>query len=379
MKRARLFTPGPTAVPPEVLETQARPLVHHRTDEFKKAHLDVLAGLQYVMRTQNPVAVLASSGSGAMEAVVVNLTAPGEKVIVTELGKFSERWREIATAYGVEVVSVSSEWGQPVSPDRVSEAFERHPDATVLLTTHSETSTGVLQDVEAFARIAHDRGALIGVDGITSIACHDVRTDDWGLDALVGGAQKGVMIPPGLGFVAISPAAIAKMKRARHPVYYFDLLAAVEKAQVGDTPFTPAISLVFALQRALEMIREEGIERVVARHAANAGAVRAAVRAMGLELLASVPSNATTAVVAPEDRAGDITKTMEHTYGVKIAGGQARLKGKIFRLGHLGYYGATDMYTMIAALEATLCDLGIREGFGPGVEALRRSYAAGGE
>lgn len=379
MKRARLFTPGPTAVPPEVLETQARPLVHHRTDEFKKAHLDVLDGLRYVMRTRNPVVVLASSGSGAMEAVVVNLTAPGEKVIVTEMGKFSERWREIATAYGVEVVSVSCEWGRPVSPEEVSEAFERHPDATVLLTTHSETSTGVLQDVEAFARIAHDRGALIGVDGITSIGCHDVRTDDWGLDALVGGAQKGVMIPPGLGYVALSEAAIAKMKRGRHPVYYFDLLAAVEKAQAGDTPFTPAISLVFALQRALQMIREEGLEQVVARHAANAGAVRAAVVAMELELLASAPSNATTAVIAPEGRAGDITKTMEHTYGVKIAGGQARLKGKIFRLGHLGYYSATDMYTMIAALEATLCDLGIRDGFGAGVEALRRSYATGGE
>jgi aspartate aminotransferase-like enzyme len=169
------------------------------------------------------------------------------------------------------------------------------------------------------------------------------------------------------------------MKRGRHAVYYFDLIAAVEKAQSGDTPYTPAISLVFALQRALEMIREEGIDRVIARHAANAGAVRAAVGAMRLGLFASVPSNATTAVVVPDGRAGDVTRRMEHTYGVKIAGGQARLKGRIIRLGHLGYYYPTDMYTLISALEATLCDLGMAGAFGRGVEALQRSYAGGGE
>lgn len=378
MKRARLFTPGPTAVPPEVLEAQARPMPHHRTAEFKEAYLEVIEGLRYLLQTKNAIVVHASSGSGAMESVVVNLTAPGETVIVTETGKFGERWSEIARAYGVEVVSLAPEWGTPVAPDEVKAAFEAHPDARVLLTTHSETSTGVLQDVESFARIAHDAGALIAVDGITSIGAHDVRTDEWGLDALVGGSQKGVMIPPGMGYVALSKAAIERMQGERHPSYYFDLVTAVKKAEGGDTPFTPAISLVLALQASLRMIREEGLENVIARHAANAGAVRAAVTAMGLELFASSPSNAVTAVRAPEGRAGDITKAMERDYGVKIAGGQARLSGKIIRLGHLGYYFPVDMYTMISALEATLHSLGIVDTFGRGVEALRESYAAGG-
>lgn len=378
MKRARLFTPGPTAVPPEVLETQARPLIHHRTPEFRQALRDVTEGLRYVMQTENPVVVLAATGTGAMESVVVNLTRPGEKVIVTEAGKFSQRWREIAQAHGIEVVSVAAEWGTPVVSEQVAAAFDANPGVAVLFATHSETSTGVLMDVASFAEIAHAHGALIAVDGITSIVAHDVRTDEWGLDALVGGAQKGVMIPPGLGYVALSRAAVDKMRAGRHPAYYFDLVKAVDAAADGDTPFTPAISLVFALQRALEMLRDEGIENVIARHAANAAAVRAAVHAMGLEVFASSPSNATTAVRPPEGTAGDITKHMEQAYGVKIAGGQAKLKGKIIRLGHLGHYFPVDMLTMVGALEATLADLGIAETSARGIEALHQSYAGGG-
>ncbi len=377
MKQARLFTPGPTAVPAEVLETQAQPLIHHRTQAFRDALAGVMRDLQYVMRTKNPVVVLTASGSGAMEAVVVNLTARGEKVIVTELGKFSERWREIAQAYGVEVVSVKAEWGTPVMPDQVEEAFRRNSDAKVLFTTHSETSTGVLQDVAAFAQIAHQHKALIVVDGITSIGCHDVDTDGWGLDAMVGGSQKGMMIPPGLAFVSLSDAAVARMGSPRHGVYYFDLLKAVRSAEKSDTPYTPAISLVLALARALEMIRDEGLESVIARHTANAGAVRAAVSAMGLELLASVPSNATTAVVPPEGAAGEITRMMEHEHDVKIAGGQATLKGRIVRLGHIGHYNAGDMKTMITAFEAVCRELGIVEATGPGVKALDAFYRTG--
>lgn len=377
MKRARLFTPGPTAVPPEVLEAQARPMIHHRTDEFRAALQEVTDGLRTIMKTGNKVVVTASSGSGAMEAAVVNLTQPGEKVIVTEIGKFSQRWREIAEAYGVEVVSIDAEWGNAVPPDAVAAAFAQHPDATVLFTTHSETSTATLQDVEAFATIAHEHGALIAVDGITSIGCHDVRTDEWGLDALVGGSQKGVMIPPGLAYISLSEAAVAKMERGRHPSYYFDMVKGVEKAKENDTAFTPAITLVFALQAALQMMRDEGIDNIIARHADNADAVRAAVNAIGLELLSSAPSNAVTAVMAPEGHAADIIKRMEHNYGVKVAGGQAQLKGKIIRLGHLGYYYPVDMYTMIAALEAALCDLGLRDDFGAGVEALQEAYGEG--
>jgi len=375
MRTPKLFTPGPTAVPAEVLETQARPLIHHRTEEFRRAHVAAMQGLQYILRTKNPVVILTASGSGGMEAAVVNLTKPGETVVVAEAGKFSERWREIAAAYGLNVVAAKADYGRVVSPAAVEEAFRTHPGASVLFATHSETSTGVLMDVAAFAKVAHAHGALIAVDAITSAGAHDVLTDDWELDAVVGGSQKGVMIPPGLAYVALSERATAKMRAGRHAVYYLDLLKAVASAEKGDTPYTPAITLVLALERALELIREEGIEHVIARHDANARATRAAVTAMGLKLLAEVPSNATTAVLTPGDAAGKITRHIEKTYGVKIAGGQGAVQGKIVRIGHLGDYRESDMYTVITAFEATLNDLAIVPTFGRGVEALRASYA----
>lgn len=374
MKNARLFTPGPTAVPPEVLEALGRPLIHHRTDEFRAAHREIMDNLRYIMRTDNPVAVLTTSGSGAMEAAVVNLTRPGDKVMATVNGKFSNRWAVIAGRYGVETVTVETEWGTPVTPAQLRRAFEDNPGVSVLFTTHSETSTAVLQDMEAFAGIAREHGALIVVDGITSVGAHDVRADDWGLDAVVGGSQKGVMTPPGLAYISLSPRAIARMEEGRHPCFYLDLLAAVKSADKGDTPYTPAIALFFGLQRALRMMRNEGIENVVARHARNAGAVRAAVAALGLGLLSSSsPSNAVTAVVPPAGTAPEIVKRMERFYGVKVAGGQDRLKGKIFRLGHLGYYDTSDMHALIMALEGALIDLEITKRFGAGLDALHES------
>jgi aspartate aminotransferase-like enzyme len=212
-------------------------------------------------------------------------------------------------------------------------------------------------------------------DAITSAGCHDVRTDEWGLDAVVGGSQKGVMIPPGLGYVSLSERALARMKEKRHAVYYFDLLKAAKQAETGDTPYTPAITLVLALRCALDMMREEGIEQIVARHELNARAVRTAVKAMGMKLVASVPSNATTAVWTPGDSSGKITRHIEKRYGVKIAGGQGTLKGKIVRIGHLGAYFESDMYTVVSAFEATLNDLGLATTFGKGIEALRGVYA----
>jgi aspartate aminotransferase-like enzyme len=374
MKKAKLFTPGPTAVPPEVLETMGRPLMHHRTEPFRAAHREVIENLRYIMRTQNPVAVLTSSGTGAMEAAVVNLTCPGDKILATVNGKFSNRWALIARRYGVETLTLESEWGEPVTTEQLENTFAENPGIKVLFTTHSETSTAVLQDVAAFSQVAHRHGALIVVDGITSVGAHDVRTDEWELDGLVGGSQKGVMTPPGVAYISLSQRAIAKIEDGRQPCYYFDLLSAVKKAESGDTPFTPAITLFLALQTALQIMRDEGIENVVARHAANASAVRAATTALGLELLASSPSNAVTAVVAPEGLAADIVKTMENKYSVKIAGGQEQLKGKIIRLGHLGYYEQSDMQTMIAALESTLIDLGVATQYGAGLTALRDSY-----
>jgi aspartate aminotransferase-like enzyme len=375
MRTPKLFTPGPTAVPAEILETQARPLIHHRSEEFREAHLAVIKGLQYILRTEGPVCVLTASGSGAMEAAVVNLTRPGDTVIVTEVGKFSERWREIAEAYGMKVVSLKCEPGDIVTPAQVDEAFQKNPGATVLFATHSETSTGVLLDVKEMARVAKAHGALIAVDAITSAGCHDVRIDDWGLDAVVGGSQKGVMIPPGLAYVSLSERALGRIQEKRHGVHYFDLLKAVKQAEKGETPYTPAITLFLALRRALDMMREEGIEQIVARHDRNARGVRAAVKAMGLALVAKVPSNATTAVWTPGDSSGRITKHIEKRYGAKIAGGQGVLKGKIVRIGHLGAYFEEDMYTVVTAFEATLNDLGLAKQFGAGVDALRNVYA----
>lgn len=375
MRTPKLFTPGPTAVPAEILETQARPLIHHRTEEFREALMEATKGLQYILRTNGPVPILAASGSGAMEAAVLNLTKPGDTVVVTEVGKFSERWREIGDVFGMKVASVTCEPGQIVTPAQVDEAFKKNPGAAALFCTHSETSTGVLLDVKEMARVAHAHDALVVVDAITSAGCHDVLTDDWGLDAVVGGSQKGVMIPPGLGYVSLSERAMQRMQEKRHAVYYFDLLKAAKLAEKGDTPYTPAITLVLALRRALDMMREEGIERIVARHELNARGVRAAVTAMGMKLVASVPSNATTAVWTPGDSSGKITKHMEKRYGCKIAGGQGSLKGKIVRIGHLGAYFEEDMYTVVTAFEATLNDLGLAKTFGSGIEALRAVYA----
>jgi len=313
-----------------------------------------------------------------MEAAVANLTRRGEKVLVPVCGKFGQRWSEIASAYGLKVVKVEAEWGRVVTKEAVQEAFAANEGITALFITHCETSTGVLQDVEGMAAVAKRRGALVVVDAITSLLANEVDPEGWGLDAVVGGSQKGFMVPPGLSFLSLGPEARARLDRSDHPRYYLDLRAALKAYEKDDTPYTPAISLVTALGEALAMIREEGREALLERHERNASAVRAAVRALGLELLAEVPANAVTAVVAPEGRAGEITKTMEERYGVKIAGGQGKLKGKIIRLGHLGFYDRSDICTLVSAFEATLFDLGLLESPGRGIEAALTVLAESG-
>lgn len=378
-EKKRLFTPGPTEVPPRVLRALSQPLLHHRTPCFQEMLTEATEGLRYVYRTENPVLILACSGTGAMEAAVANLTAQGEKVIVTVSGKFGQRWFEIASAYGLEVVKVEAEWGRVVPAGAVADAFAANEDASVLFTTHCETSTGVLQDVKNFASLARERGALVVVDAITSLCANEVDTDGWGLDVVVGGAQKGFMIPPGLSFLSLSARARERMEKSDHPRYYLDLSRALQAAEQNGTPFTPAISLVVALNEALAMIKEEGREEVLGRHARNAAAVRAAVRALGLELLAEIPANAVTAVKAPAGRAAEIIGAMEERYGVKVAGGQGKLKGRIFRLGHLGFYDRADVCTLVSALEAALSDLALIDRPGRGVEAALAVLTGGGE
>lgn len=374
MEPKKLFTPGPTQVPSRVLETMARPLIHHRTEEFRAIHREALEGLQYVYKTKNPVLILTASGSGAMEAALVNLTRPGEKALITVCGKFSERWQDLGEVYGLDLVVLQAKNGDPVTPEQVQEAFEANQDIGIVFTTHCETSTGVLQDVRSMARIAHEHSALIVVDGITSLCAQVVETDEWRLDAVVGGSQKGFMTPPGLAFLSLSEAAQERVERGGHPVYYFDLKKALRAYEKIDTPWTPALTLVIALNEALKMIREEGLENVIRRHTRNAKAVRVAVKALGLRLLASVPANATTAIVPKAGTADDIRKQLDQVYGIKVAGGQGDMKGKIVRLGHLGYYHETDMYMLIGALEATLYDLKLNPSMGKGVEALLNQF-----
>ena len=374
MTRRRLFTPGPTEVPPRVLEKLSQPLVHHRTAEYKVIQREATEGLQAVMKTKNPVLLLACSGTGAMEAAVANVTHPAEKVLVTDFGKFSHRWREIATVYGLDVVSVDAHWGDPVTPERVARALDENPGIGVVFTTHAETSTGVLEDVQSVSRIAHERSALVVVDAIATIGAQALETDAWGLDVVVGSSQKGVMTPPGLAFLSLSGAAQKRVARAGHPVYYFDLARSLESYAKGDAAWTPAIALVAGLHEALKMIEEEGLENVIERHARNARATRAAVLALGLRLLASTPANCTTAVVFEEGIADAVRNHLWDVHGIRIAGGQGPLKGKVVRLGHLGYCFESDVFTLVSALESTLLDLGLIESAGRGVEALFKEY-----
>ncbi|UCH82810.1 MAG: alanine--glyoxylate aminotransferase family protein [Candidatus Latescibacterota bacterium] len=374
MTKRRLFSPGPTEVPWQVSRQLAQPLIHHRTDEFRQIHRELVEGLQWLMRTENPVLVLTSSGTGAMEAAAVNLTGPGDKVLVTVLGKFSQRWKEIAEAYGLDVITVEATWGDPVPVEKVREALETNPDVSAVFTTHAETSTGVLQDVKAMAELAHNHGALIIVDGITSVGCEELETDEWGLDVVVGGAQKGVMTPPGLSYLAVSPAARERIEHREHPVYYFDLARALKSYKNWDTPWSPGIPLIIGMREALVMMRAEGRENILRRHARNSQATRAGVTALGLRVLASVPARCTTAVVIENNRAESVKKYLVKKHGFQIAGGQARLKGKIVRIGHLGYYYEADMVALMAAFESTLFDLEIIDSLGPGVEAMLEVY-----
>jgi len=374
MKRV-LFTPGPTEVPAEVLQAMSKPLIHHRTDEYRQYFLETTRLMQEHLGTQEPALTLSCSGSGAMEAAVVNLLSAGDEAIVVEGGKFGDRWRAICQAYGVRAHTVSVEWGRVATVEEAESALAAHPGAKVLFLTHSETSTGALFPVHDMARAARARGVVTVVDAITSFGVYDLHFDRSDLDVVVWGSQKGMMIPPGLGFVCLGPRAWELVKEAKLPRFYWNLAQARTSLEAGDTPFTPAITLVLAARAAMLLLQKEGREQVFARHQRNADATRAAVRALGLPLFAEVPSNTLTAVAVPPgvDSSG-VLKGMESQYGVKIAGGQDRLKGKIFRLGHIGYYDEGDILRLVGAFEAALHDHGGRVEPGAAVRAAQQSY-----
>ena len=368
----KLYTPGPVEASPLVLQAEARPLIHHRTPEFRAELQKAHEGLQRIFRTDDPVLVLACSGSGAMEAATVNYISPGDRVLVIRGGKFADRWMNIAKAYGAEVETVEVAWGQAVDPAAVKTALKAHKDIKVLFGTHSETSTGVRHDVQALAGIAREFDVPFVVDGITSVGAMELRAKEWGIDSVVGGSQKGFMMAPGLGFVSVSPRARALSAAAKAPRFYFDFRKALKSWEAGDTPFTPAISLVRSLLVSISLIEEEGLENVWARHARNAQATRAAMQALGLKLYPQVSSDALTTVLAPEGLTSDaIIKTILKRNHMRLANGQDELKGRIFRIGHLGVYQAGDILAVVGAVEDALSVLGHGIPRGAGLSAAQ--------
>ncbi len=369
--KKRLFTPGPTPVPEEILLEMAKPIIHHRTAEFRKINEEVERDLQELFQTKNPVITLASSGTGAMEAALSNILSPGEKALVIKGGKFGERFAEICIAYGVEVVPLDVEWGKAVEPESVRKILDNNQDIKAVFTTLCETSTGVLTDIRAIGKIvAEFPDTVLVVDAVSSLGAVSCKTDEWNLDMVVTGSQKALMLPPGLSFLSISEKAVKKMESSKSPRYYLDLKKYLKSLEKFDFPFTPAVSLILGLKKSLALIREEGLENVLKRHQILAEATRAAVQAMGLELLAEKPANALTAVKVPEGIDGnELTKMLKEKYGINFAGGQAQLKGKIFRIAHLGYFDKLDIILAISALEMALSELGYKLEPGVGVKA----------
>lgn len=376
--RQYLFAPGPTQLPEEILLEMARPIVYHRGPVFKAILQAVREDLKHVFQTQQDVLVLTSSGTGSMEGAVSNILSRGDKAIVVEGGKFGERWAEICKAYGIQADIIHVEWGKAVDPVAVRKALERNPDTRAVFVQASETSTGVMHPVKALADLTRGReNTLLVVDGITAVGVFPVPMDLWGVDVLLSGSQKAFMLPPGLAFAALSEKAWRATKDSNLPKFYFDYSKELESQRKNETAFTPAISLIVGLRKALKMMREEGMENIFARHEKLARATREAMKALGLELFApESPSNACTAVRVPSGVEGEkIPKHIREKYGVTIAGGQSRLKGKIFRIAHLGYYNPFDMVMVMSAVEFTLRDLGHNTPIGEGVKKMQQALA----
>jgi aspartate aminotransferase-like enzyme len=376
--KERLFTPGPT---PLLMEAQARTLtaanVHHRTEAFRKIMTETLALLKYYYDTQNDVLIFASSGTGAMEGAVANLLSPGERMLVGTAGKFGERWLGLAQAYGVEAVKVESPYGQPVNIEAVKQKLASDGPFRGVFIQATETSTAIMNDVRTLGEAVknYPETALV-VDAITGLGTTDLRIAEWGLDVVIGGSQKAVMIPPGLAFASVSEKAWGLMAKSKLPRFYFDFAKERKNQAKGETAYTPATTLIIGLHAALEYIKKLGRENLIANAALLAEASRAAAQALGLKLFAeSSPANAATAVCAPAGMdSGAIVKELRTRFGAIIANGQGSMKGQIFRLAHLGYYDMADLFAVFAALEIALLKLGQKVELGSGVRAAQEVY-----
>ncbi len=369
--KKRLFTPGPTPVPEHVMLRMAEPIIHHRNPEFMEIMTRVNANLQYLFQTTRPVMTLTCSGTGGVESTFVSLFSPGDTIIAVNGGKFGERWVKMPRALGLKSVEIKTDWGVAPTEDQIVKALDAHPEAKAVYLVHSETSTGTATDIRAMAKLIRSRSsALVCVDGITAVGAHELRFDEWGIDACVTGSQKGLMIPPGLAFVALSERAVKAMESATMPSFYLDLRRALKSYQGNDTPWTPAVSLVIGVDAALEMIRQEGMEHIWARHQRLSEGLRAGIRALGMKLFSDSPSYAVTPVWVPQGVDWkSFNKSLKIDNGITIAGGQDDYAGKIFRVSHLGYYDDLDMVTVIAGIERALHAHGYAFEPGAGVAA----------
>lgn len=352
-----LRIPGPTPCPPEVLAAMARPVVDHRGPEIAEIVRSAGPRLARAFQTENDVLILTTSGTGGLEAAVVNTLSPGDHVLAVTIGNFGDRFAQIATAYGARVTKLAFPWGEAADPQRVRAALAEHPDLRAVLVTHNETSTGVTNPLEQIAAVVRESDALLLVDGVSSISSIPVKVDAWGIDVAVSGSQKGWMLPPGFAFVSMSDRAWAASAEARMPRFYFDLAKNRDAAAKGQTPWTPAVSLYFALDVALDMLEAEGWEAVYARHQVCADLTRHGVRRLGLTLVADeqFASNTVTAVRMPDGvDVSLLRKTLREQFATVVGGGQGQLSGKIIRIGHMGLVDENDITSTLAALEAAL-------------------------
>lgn len=356
-----LLTPGPTPVPPEVLAELAKPVIHHRERDFREIYGRCLVRLQDVYRTKHDVLMFTTSGTGAFESAVANLTSAGDRQLVLSAGNFGERWAGMAKAFGADLVHARLEWGETPEPEDLRSALADAGEVKVVYLTHSETSTGVVCDVQALAAVAKEAGAVVVVDAVSSLGAVPLESDLWGIDVVVSGSQKALMCPPGLAFASVSGAALAASANATAPRYVMDW----ERTRKGqgklDAPFTPAVSIVRALDVALGLLLDEGLEAAFDRHARLGRACREGAKAMGLELFSpdEERSAVVTAIRAPDGvDSTDVVKGLRDRFGMTIANGQGNLKGKIFRIGHIGWFDIFDITSALAAVELVLTDAG---------------------
>ena len=370
------MTPGPVEIPPAVLSEMAQPIFHHRTPRHKAMVGEAVERARHVLQTQGDIIALACSGTGGMEAAVLNLLRPGAKALTVNAGKFGQRWGQLAACYGAEAIQLDVEWGRSVEPDAVRKAMQNHPGIAAVFTTLSETSTGAATDIKAIGEIVRHTSAVLVVDGISSVGAMEMRTDEWGADVVIAGSQKALLNPPGLALLAISPKAKRRIEELPTRCFYFDLKTALKKAEDNDFPFTPAITLIRGLNRALALLQEEGIENVWARHERYAAACRAGLVAIGFQIVPEHPACPLTVARVPEGvDANALVEDLEEKFGYKVAGGQESLKGKVVRISHMGHLDEADLLGVLSATERCLSARGARIDVGASVAAAQRVLA----